>query len=209
MMAGAFAKLVGARQLVLNHIGARFPAPQDHRRSQITQRVAVMQEIERQASEAWGMGRAQVAVDFMKVEVNALEYNDGHQRREYYRGDSWSGHQGEAGYQGTEGYHRDKGGRSDYRGGSVNHRNRSGYRESDDDQMREWSSHQGGGKHGRHQEESRHYQRESGTIEYRGESYKGVGGHRREGGHRRVGGYREGGERGEGGGYGDAKRRRL
>ena len=124
MMAGAFAKIVGARQLVLNHIGARFPAPQDHRRSQIAQRVTVMKEIERQASEAWGMGQAQVAVDFMKVEVSAPEYNDGHQYQEYYRG--------EAGYRETEGYHRENSYRRDEDGHRGESRNRSGYRESSD-----------------------------------------------------------------------------
>lgn len=31
-----------------------------------------MKEVERQASEEWGMGEAQAAVDFMRVEVHAV-----------------------------------------------------------------------------------------------------------------------------------------
>ena len=72
-MAGSFAKLVGARQLVLNHIGSRFSAPQNSnsKRTRDT-RVSIMKEVERQASEVWEMGKAQAAVDFMKVEVYAV-----------------------------------------------------------------------------------------------------------------------------------------
>jgi len=76
-MAGTFAKLTGAKQLVLNHIGSRFPAPQNANRRRLKDtRVAVMQEVERQASEAWGMGTAQAAVDYMRVEVNAIKEPD-------------------------------------------------------------------------------------------------------------------------------------
>lgn len=73
-MAGAFAKLVGARQLVLNHIGSRFPAPQFTHRQRNTRalREGVLGEMEMQASEAWGGGRAQCAVDYFRVEVHAL-----------------------------------------------------------------------------------------------------------------------------------------
>jgi ribonuclease Z len=72
-MAGSFAKLVGAQRLVLNHIGSRFPAPlySIPRRVRDT-RAAIMKEVERQASEEWGMGEAQVAVDFMTVEIHAV-----------------------------------------------------------------------------------------------------------------------------------------
>ena len=71
-MAGSFAKLVGAQQLVLNHIGSRFPAVQNSNGKRTRDlRVAVMKEVERQASEAWGMGNARAAVDFMKVWVHA------------------------------------------------------------------------------------------------------------------------------------------
>ncbi|KAG6829665.1 hypothetical protein H0H92_003908 [Tricholoma furcatifolium] len=65
-MAGIFAKTIGAERLVLNHIGSRFPAPRfegDHR-------SAVMSEIERQATEAWGSKRrATAAYDYMTVKI--------------------------------------------------------------------------------------------------------------------------------------------
>lgn len=193
-MAGAFAKLVGARQLVLNHIGARFPAPQDHRRSQKAQREAVMSEIERQASEAWGMGQAQVAVDFMKVEVSALDYNDVHHLREYSRGDGPSGHREGAEHRG--GGHR--------RGGNGHHRGENGYHRGEGSrrgkggnyQGGDWSGHRGEGSYGRHREASRLHRGESIALEER--EYSGEGGYRGEGGHR-----------GEGGGYGGAKRKRF
>jgi ribonuclease Z len=71
-MAGAFAKTIGAQKLVLNHIGGRFPAPhpnESHRLKGI--RANVIAEIERQASEAWGMGTARAAWDFMRVAIPA------------------------------------------------------------------------------------------------------------------------------------------
>ncbi|KAH9954537.1 beta-lactamase-like protein [Russula dissimulans] len=49
--AGACAGKWGARQLVLNHIGAKFPAPS--RGSHSGRRVEIIREIERQATEAW------------------------------------------------------------------------------------------------------------------------------------------------------------
>ncbi|KAF8061466.1 hypothetical protein FPV67DRAFT_1703862 [Lyophyllum atratum] len=65
-MAGAFAKKIGAERLVLNHIGGRFPAPKyarDHR-------TAIMREIEKQATDAWGSKkRAVAAYDFMHVDI--------------------------------------------------------------------------------------------------------------------------------------------
>jgi ribonuclease Z len=92
-MAGAFAKRVGAAKLVLNHIGGRcvhnsilihsldkskfdlhrFPAPRNSR----DVRAAVMSEIERQASEAWGMGTAKAAWDFMRVVIPAPDWTLG------------------------------------------------------------------------------------------------------------------------------------
>lgn len=74
VMAGAFAKLIQAQNLVLNHIGCRFPAPQYSQRQKNTKalREAVLIEMERQADEAWGLGRAQVAVDYLKVDVRVL-----------------------------------------------------------------------------------------------------------------------------------------
>ncbi|GLB35292.1 putative beta-lactamase superfamily domain containing protein [Lyophyllum shimeji] len=63
-MAGAFAKSIGAERLVLNHIGGRFPAPKYAR----DRRTAVMKEIEKQATQAWGSKtRAIAAYDFMQV----------------------------------------------------------------------------------------------------------------------------------------------
>ncbi|KAK7023767.1 ribonuclease Z, partial [Favolaschia claudopus] len=65
-MAGEFAKTIGAEKLVLNHIGARFPAPRFDR----DPRLNAIREIERQATEAWGSGRhAMAAWDFMNVPV--------------------------------------------------------------------------------------------------------------------------------------------
>lgn len=73
-MAGAFAKLIQARHLVMNHIGCRFPAPQFSHRQRNTRelREGVTKEMERQANEAWGLGKAQSAVDYLKVDVHAL-----------------------------------------------------------------------------------------------------------------------------------------
>ncbi|KAI0327438.1 hypothetical protein GY45DRAFT_1327664 [Cubamyces sp. BRFM 1775] len=75
-MAGAFARRIGAERLVLNHIGARFPAPDMSRtRSDQTKfRVACMREIERQAAQTWsspGRPRAspQAAWDFLAVTI--------------------------------------------------------------------------------------------------------------------------------------------
>ncbi|KAH7915975.1 beta-lactamase-like protein [Hygrophoropsis aurantiaca] len=68
VMAGEFAKQIGAQMLVLNHIGTRFSAPYiPPRKNDI--RVAIIKEIERQATEAWGMGRAQAAVDYKRIIV--------------------------------------------------------------------------------------------------------------------------------------------
>ncbi|KAI0259442.1 beta-lactamase-like protein [Gloeopeniophorella convolvens] len=51
VQAGECAGRWGARMLAMNHIGSRFPAPTPSSRS--GRRVAIMREIERQASEAW------------------------------------------------------------------------------------------------------------------------------------------------------------
>ncbi|KAH9049782.1 beta-lactamase-like protein [Lactarius deliciosus] len=92
--AGACAGQWGARQLVLNHIGTRFPAPSIGSRS--GKRVVIMREIERQATEAWlatpcdvlGPGesvavveaaevrRAVAAHDFMVVRIPLLAQTD-------------------------------------------------------------------------------------------------------------------------------------
>ncbi|KAK7466922.1 hypothetical protein VKT23_003986 [Stygiomarasmius scandens] len=72
-MAGAFARTIGAQKLVLNHIGGRFPAPGPNDRNPI--RANVITEIERQASEAWGMGKALAAWDFMRVAVTVPSAN--------------------------------------------------------------------------------------------------------------------------------------
>ncbi|KAF8448066.1 beta-lactamase-like protein [Boletus edulis BED1] len=70
VMAGEFAKRVGAERLVLNHIGIRFTAPRQSKNRHDV-RFAMIEEISRQASEAWGMGHAQVAFDFMRVDIPA------------------------------------------------------------------------------------------------------------------------------------------
>ncbi|KAF8892702.1 beta-lactamase-like protein [Infundibulicybe gibba] len=66
-MAGEFANKIGAKKLVLNHIGGRFPASRNGNDS----RAAVIREIERQATAAWGMGEARAAWDFMNVVIPA------------------------------------------------------------------------------------------------------------------------------------------
>ncbi|KAJ3504876.1 hypothetical protein NLJ89_g7713 [Agrocybe chaxingu] len=66
-MAGAFAKLIGARDLVLNHIGGRFPAPRNPRDAP---RQKIMRDIENNAARAWGSGRrVTAAYDYMRVHV--------------------------------------------------------------------------------------------------------------------------------------------
>jgi len=80
--AGACAGTWGAKQLVLNHIGTRFPAPSPGSRS--GRRVQTMREIERQATEAWRSTpcevpegaaataeerKAVVAYDFLAVQI--------------------------------------------------------------------------------------------------------------------------------------------
>ncbi|KZP24835.1 hypothetical protein FIBSPDRAFT_856635 [Athelia psychrophila] len=146
-MAGAFAKLIEARQLVMNHIGCRFPAPQLSHRQRNTKalREGVLKEMERQANEAWGLGRAQSAVDYLKVNVYALRGDpelepeqDGaeeaaaswrppptdhhlvvHNNRASYRGHRGMDH-GDRGAGGSRGYRRDDG-----RGaGGMDHRGR-------------------------------------------------------------------------------------
>ncbi|KAI0822037.1 beta-lactamase-like protein [Trametes gibbosa] len=75
-MAGAFARRIGAERLVLNHIGARFPAPAVPAGygGQERFRTACMQEIERQAAETWvppryGNAYPQAAWDFLSVTI--------------------------------------------------------------------------------------------------------------------------------------------
>ncbi|KAF8327045.1 beta-lactamase-like protein [Amanita rubescens] len=66
-MAGTFANVVGARRLVLNHVGTRFPGRSEdanHRN------WLILSEIQNQASHAWGSGRqAEVAFDYMRVVI--------------------------------------------------------------------------------------------------------------------------------------------
>ncbi|RPD72344.1 hypothetical protein L226DRAFT_537173 [Lentinus tigrinus ALCF2SS1-7] len=76
-MAGAFARRVGAERLVMNHIGARFPAPSQHGpRMRERFREACMREIERQAAEAWvpangrhALVRPQAAWDYLSIVI--------------------------------------------------------------------------------------------------------------------------------------------
>ncbi|KAG6334932.1 hypothetical protein ID866_4149 [Astraeus odoratus] len=73
-MAGAFAKRVCMYSLpfpchfVLMAISKRFPAPRQLQGPRDV-RFSVIDEISRQASEAWGIGRAEVAFDYMKVTI--------------------------------------------------------------------------------------------------------------------------------------------
>ena len=75
-MAGTFANMVGARRLVLNHIGARFPGSNgdtNHRN------WLILSEIQNQASYAWGSGRqAEVAFDYKRVVIS------GDQNQQHY-----------------------------------------------------------------------------------------------------------------------------
>ncbi|KAG9318379.1 beta-lactamase-like protein [Chiua virens] len=73
--AGEFAKRVSAERLVLNHIGSRFPSPRQLKNGHDV-RFAVIDEISRQASETWGMGHAQVAFDFMRLNIPAPATQD-------------------------------------------------------------------------------------------------------------------------------------
>ncbi|KAJ4501658.1 hypothetical protein C8R41DRAFT_805365 [Lentinula lateritia] len=69
-MAGAFARTIGAQKLVLNHLGGRFPLPNPNEGYRVKSvRSNVIAEIERQATEAWGMGTARAAWDFMRVAI--------------------------------------------------------------------------------------------------------------------------------------------
>jgi len=71
-MAGKFANEIGARRLVLNHLGGRFPAP--GRNDEF--RENVMGWIEQQATEAWAPeedgAKAQTAVDFLTVRIKPI-----------------------------------------------------------------------------------------------------------------------------------------
>lgn len=96
-MAGAFAKKIGAKALVLNHIGGRsvlssllstkhyifskplqqnknktrFPAPRNPRDFA---RQKVIFDIERNANRAWGSGKqCTAAYDYLRVEVPRLD----------------------------------------------------------------------------------------------------------------------------------------
>ncbi|RPD64308.1 hypothetical protein L227DRAFT_650479 [Lentinus tigrinus ALCF2SS1-6] len=73
-MAGAFARAIAAERLVLNHIGARFPAPDVNytQGAQARFRLECMREIERQAAEGWSQTRRvrpQAAWDYLSVEI--------------------------------------------------------------------------------------------------------------------------------------------
>ncbi|KAG8841837.1 hypothetical protein FRB91_004640 [Serendipita sp. 411] len=87
-MAGEFAKTIRARRLYLNHFSTMFSPggqsppspnakPRDARNPVRQEASLVMSEIERQASEAWGMGRAIAAVDLMTVEIPQHEPEPG------------------------------------------------------------------------------------------------------------------------------------
>ncbi|KAI0742085.1 beta-lactamase-like protein [Daedaleopsis nitida] len=73
-MAGAFARKIAAERLVLNHIGARFPAPDPNytHGAQARFRAECMREIEHQAADGWNSKRrvqVQAAWDYLSVTI--------------------------------------------------------------------------------------------------------------------------------------------
>ncbi|TFK57235.1 hypothetical protein OE88DRAFT_1730629 [Heliocybe sulcata] len=66
-MAGSFAREIGAKRVVLNHLGSRFPAPLANNGPRL--RGAVLKEMERQASESWGGGFVRAALDFTRITI--------------------------------------------------------------------------------------------------------------------------------------------
>ncbi|EJF58567.1 hypothetical protein DICSQDRAFT_90353, partial [Dichomitus squalens LYAD-421 SS1] len=78
-MAGAFARAVAAEKLVMNHIGARFPAPEmeysnHHGGGRNQFRLGCMRELERQAAVGWNSKRrmhsyVQAARDHLTVSI--------------------------------------------------------------------------------------------------------------------------------------------
>ncbi|KIO13252.1 hypothetical protein M404DRAFT_122698 [Pisolithus tinctorius Marx 270] len=109
VMAGQFAKRVGTERLILNHIGSR------HYQGQGDARFSVIDEISRQASEAWGMGRAEVAFDYMRVTIPeprpVVEMNMGVQEPQIIEGGRMEQEWGDGdGGQGTRGGGRRGGG---------------------------------------------------------------------------------------------------
>jgi ribonuclease Z len=75
--AGACAGKWCARKLVLNHIGTRFPAPSPGSNS--GKRVAIIREIERQASEAWRATLCEVPVESGAEAVSMAMAADEHE----------------------------------------------------------------------------------------------------------------------------------
>ncbi|CAE6440872.1 unnamed protein product [Rhizoctonia solani] len=76
-MAGKFARAIGAKRLVLNHLGSKFAPPptnsEQPESSETDKRSEIILEIERQASIAWGDGAAIVAYDLLSINVPAHE----------------------------------------------------------------------------------------------------------------------------------------
>ncbi|KAF8510806.1 Metallo-hydrolase/oxidoreductase, partial [Hysterangium stoloniferum] len=72
-MAGAFANLIGAQRLFLNHFSVKFPDPGPHYRTSGSSWAKVMREIEDQASLTWKMGQAVAASDLLVVDISAPE----------------------------------------------------------------------------------------------------------------------------------------
>ncbi|TFK42878.1 beta-lactamase-like protein [Crucibulum laeve] len=69
-MAGSFAKKISAERLVLNHISGRFPTPRNPRDA----RSAIIREIEKQASKAWGSQQHAIAAyDFLRITIPASD----------------------------------------------------------------------------------------------------------------------------------------
>lgn len=72
-VAGAFAKSVNAKRLVMNHLSVKYPHVDEMEAEDESDgtrnKRACLREIERLASVAWGGGDARAAYDFMEVEL--------------------------------------------------------------------------------------------------------------------------------------------
>lgn len=91
VMAGTFARRIGAEHLVMNHIGSRFPAaPKGNARGYIQRiRQDVVAEIERQATEAWASGRLAIAAyDYLRIDLPP--YRESYSNTEETMAEDWS-----------------------------------------------------------------------------------------------------------------------
>ncbi|KAJ1310667.1 hypothetical protein OPQ81_009195 [Rhizoctonia solani] len=80
LMAGEFARAIRAKMLVLNHFSSKFASPpinstqgEQSVSPKTDKRLDIVLEIERQASIAWGNGKAIAAYDLLSIDVPAHE----------------------------------------------------------------------------------------------------------------------------------------